>query len=205
MKIQSLFFIVFLVCTSILSSCSTAVSIPELALQPTLPLPVPTDTSKPTLGPTILPIPTLEPTALPIPTLESTALPIPTLPPADITITFEEGSQCSYDGPQPIPEAESLTVNWYVNSTKASWYGLLAVIVGEGHTKADLIREAKSPLPPPDWGEHVGDFEAPPWSSMTGTIKASSGPLRGPLYFICWSGDVYSLKMFKTLGPFEVQ
>jgi hypothetical protein len=99
-----------------------------------------------------------------------------------------------------------LTLNWYVSSTEANWYGLLVVIVDEGHTKQDLIQEMNNAFPPPSWTEHVGDLEGSPGSSMQGTLQASSGPLRGPLYFACWKGaDAFSLKPFATLGPFEVQ
>ena len=196
MKIQSLFLIALLVITSMLSACGSTDSAPESTPQPTLPPPDPTNT----------PAPMLEPTALPTSTLEPTPLPLPTLPPADITITVEGVSGCSYDGPQPIPAAESLTVNWYVNSTEVGWYGLLVVIVEEGHTKEDLIQEMKNAFPPPPWTEHVGDFDGPPGSSMQGTIQAASEQLRGPLYFACWKGsDQFSLKPFATLGPFEVQ
>ena len=196
MKIQSLFLIALLVITSMLSACYPTDSTPESALQPTLPSPDPTNTS----------VPTLESTALPAPTIEPTPFPIPTLPPADITITVEGVSGCSYKGPQPIPAAESLTMNWYINSTEADWYGLLVTIVEEGHTKQDLIREMTNAFPPPPWTVFVGDFEAPSGSSMQGTLQASSGPLRGPLYFACWKGsDAFSLKPFATLGPFEVQ
>ena len=196
MKTQSLFFISLLVFSLMLSACGSANSTSEPKPQPTLLPPAPTAT----LGPT------LEPTVLPTSTLEPTPLPIPTLPPADITITFEGVSGCTYDGPEPIPAVENLTVNWYVNSTEAGWYGLLVTIVEEGHTKQDLIREMTNAFPPPPWTEAVGDFDGPPSSSMQGTIQAANGPLRGPLYFACWKGsDLFSLKPFATLGPFEVQ
>jgi hypothetical protein len=196
MKIQSLLLVTFLVFTSVLSACGSPDSAPGSAPQPTLPPPTPTATT----------VPTLEPTNSPDPALEQTSLPIPTLSPADITITFEGGSQCTYDGPEPIPAVESLTVNWYVTSTDVDFYGLLVVIVDEGHTKEDLIREMKSAFPPPSWTEHVGNFEGAPRSSMQGTIKASNGPLRGPLYFACWSGSSWDTrKPFATLGPFDVQ
>jgi len=196
MKIHSLSFVALIVISLMLAACNPTDLTPESLPQPTQPPPNPTVTSAPTL----------EPTALPAPTLEPTPLPLPTLPPADITITVKGVSGCSYDGPQPIPAAESLTVNWYVNSTEAGWYGLLVTIVEEGHTKQDLIREMTNAFPPPPWTEHVGDFGGVPGSSMQGTIQAASGPLRGPLYFACWKGsDAFSLKPFATLGPFEVQ
>lgn len=196
MKNQYQLLAVLLVITMMFSACNPIDSTSESEPQPSLPSPDPTITS----------IPTSEPTDLPTSTIEPTSLPIPTLSPADITISIEGKAQCTYDGPQPIPAVESLTVNFYIKSTEATWYAFLATFVGEGHTKEDLWAEARNAFPPPPWTAELGELGGPPNSSIQGTIQASSGPLRGPIYFICWSGGGWdSLKPFSILGPFDVQ
>jgi len=162
-----------------------------------------TPSPAPIAAPTIAPSsPTSEPpTALPATHASS---PMPTLPPADATITFE-GNECIYDGPDPIPAAESMTVNWIVNSTEHAWYGVMPIIVGEGKTKEDLAQLMRSDDPPPSWVTQAGTNES--WGEDKQiTVKPASGGLRSDLYFTCSYGESYDTsKFFAALGPFKVK
>jgi len=156
-------------------------------------LPTQLPTIAPTSAPTATPEPTLPP---PTPTIE----PPPTLPPAEATITTE-GKQCSYDGPQSIPAAMTFTINWYVNSTDYSQYGLYVIIVGDGKTKADLVTAIKLEGAPPSWLTQAGSFDAEPNSSQQVILKTAEGPLLGPLYFVCFFSESGP---FQVIGPMEV-
>ena len=198
MKTRSLLFVSLIVLSLVFSACNSSNSTPEPVSQQALAPPDPTAT--------FTPVPTIEPTLLPTSTLESTSTPIPTLPPADMTITFDGKAKCEYDGSQPVPAAESLTVNWYITSTEYNYYVLLSAIVTEGHTAQDLMEEAKNTFPPPTWSEQVGDIVGQPASSVQGTIRTSSGSPDAPLFFICWAGgDAFSIKPVKIIGPIAVQ
>jgi len=192
MKHRVCFTIPAILSIAVLAACSPQAPVTSAAPAPTA--------APPTVAPPTA-LPTSEPTIEPTPTLP----PIPTLPAADATITFE-GNGCTYDGPAPIAAADSLSVNWYVNSNEHALYGLLVFVLDEGKT-ADDLRSALKTESPADWISQAGSFFSSGNNSKQVPVQlAQGGPLRGPLYFTCWAGESDDTgKLFATLGPYEVE
>ena len=158
------------------------------------PMEVPTGTTIPDT-PTLMP--TLAPT--PVPTLVPTAVdvPLPALPPADATITFDQGL-CAYEGPQTIPAGKNFTVNWLVKNKDYENYAILVVNLDEGKTETDLWN-AKNSGSPPAWVTVVNTFEAQAHSSKQVVVEN----VVAPLYFTCWHSQSPPT-MFRILGPIAV-
>jgi hypothetical protein len=117
-----------------------------------------------------------------------------------------DGKECTYDGPDPIPAGDSLSVNWYINSSESALYGLLVFVLDEGKTADDLRSALKSEVPA-DWISQAGTFSSSGNNGTQVTVQlAQGGPLRGPLYFTCWAGETEDTSaIFATLGPYEVK
>jgi hypothetical protein len=192
MKHRVRFTIPTILIIALLGACSSQAPEAPAALPPTSP--------PPTVAPAASPVPA-EPTVEPT----STVAPLPTLPAADATITVA-GKECKYDGPDPIPAGDSLSVNWYINSSESPLYGLLVFVLDEGKTAEDLRGALKSEVPA-DWISQAGTFSSSGNNGKQVTVQLAQGvPLRGPLYFTCWAGESEdTAAIFATLGPYEVK
>lgn len=114
------------------------------------------------------------------------------------TVTWE-GNECSYKGPNPIPEGREMLVEWVAKDTDKPVYYFEALTLLEGKTREYLIENYGSAMAG-SFYETAAAVEVPGGGRKSYSIRTT----KGPIYIACFN-DTASTGIHRFIGPLEVK